>query len=560
MVRELGRPAIGAFMTPQLRTKEAVLRAVREYDQLGQEPFLQKYGFRRSKQYLLRIDGREYDSKAIVGVAFGFEHPERGPLRSGEFSGGIGGVGAAAAQLVRLGFEVVGPTGGLPVRSAIDRSSSPALRPAPREPGPTRPALATAPARTLIVLPCSGAKSRRATSDRPGLSISDEIEPSLAKELRHARQRLLELGGHDERERSPAVDRYAGTLYKAGGPGIRRLLEAGTHVAIVSGGYGVVLAEEPIGLYDRRFKSGDWPRKLAGRVLASYAERHDLETVLAFLARTTSYAEVVRSAPWGSQVKRVELVSADHAGGGGMRVVPETLGEAIGQYARGGIPLGWTSRRGIGLHVERVIDRPDDSESVDTSPIARRLLDAKRHRLADFEQDRTLATEAGLYAWYGDEVAQSLIERALGGLVGALLYVGQAGATKWPSGTSSNATLGSRIRSQHIGGNTGTSTLRRTLAAALGPGLGLKVADGVLDRTGEQQLRDFMREHLEVAVLPISDRGRIGEIEAAVVRELDPPLNLDHLDRTDARRRLRVLRSSFGKTRSKADEVADRYH
>jgi hypothetical protein len=48
--------------------------------------------------------GRLYDSKAIAGVAFGYEHPERGPLSNDEFSGGEQTV---QAKLEELGFEVV---------------------------------------------------------------------------------------------------------------------------------------------------------------------------------------------------------------------------------------------------------------------------------------------------------------------------------------------------------------------------------------------------------------------------------------------------------------------
>lgn len=53
-------------------TREAVLAAVAEYDELGQDDFLRKYGFYRARSYLLIHDGKAYDSKAIVGAAHGF--------------------------------------------------------------------------------------------------------------------------------------------------------------------------------------------------------------------------------------------------------------------------------------------------------------------------------------------------------------------------------------------------------------------------------------------------------------------------------------------------------
>jgi len=83
-------------------TRDAVLQAIEEYDRLGQEGFLDRYGFDRARQYLLVHDGKRYDSKAIVGVAHGFLPGQR-PLASSEFSGGEATVGRL---LRRLGFTV----------------------------------------------------------------------------------------------------------------------------------------------------------------------------------------------------------------------------------------------------------------------------------------------------------------------------------------------------------------------------------------------------------------------------------------------------------------------
>lgn len=88
----------------QLTSRDAVLAAIRQFDNLGREQFLELYGFGPARTYLLRHDGRNYDSKAIVGVAFGYQFPERGPLKSDEFSGGEASVRRA---LERLEFDVV---------------------------------------------------------------------------------------------------------------------------------------------------------------------------------------------------------------------------------------------------------------------------------------------------------------------------------------------------------------------------------------------------------------------------------------------------------------------
>jgi 5-methylcytosine-specific restriction enzyme A len=83
-------------------TRDGVLQAIREYDHLGQDGFLERYGFDRARQYLLVHDGKRYDSKAIVGAAHGFLPGER-PLMAGEFSGGEATV---CRLLRRLGFTV----------------------------------------------------------------------------------------------------------------------------------------------------------------------------------------------------------------------------------------------------------------------------------------------------------------------------------------------------------------------------------------------------------------------------------------------------------------------
>src|SRR5262245_34889665 len=93
----------------------AVKAAMDEFDRLGRDEFLRKYGFGPSRAYFVRRDDRYYDSKAIVGAAHGFQYPEKGQLRSEDFSGGENTV---AALLGRLGFsvEVRGSDEGLTVQ------------------------------------------------------------------------------------------------------------------------------------------------------------------------------------------------------------------------------------------------------------------------------------------------------------------------------------------------------------------------------------------------------------------------------------------------------------
>ena len=58
-----------------LTDRECVLRAVREFDDIGREAFLAKYGFGRSRSYFFIVDGKFCDSKAIAGAAHDYQHP-----------------------------------------------------------------------------------------------------------------------------------------------------------------------------------------------------------------------------------------------------------------------------------------------------------------------------------------------------------------------------------------------------------------------------------------------------------------------------------------------------
>ena len=57
-----------------LTDAEAVRQALAEYDRLGQAAFLDRYGFRPARNYMLEHNGNVYDSKAIFGAAFGYQH------------------------------------------------------------------------------------------------------------------------------------------------------------------------------------------------------------------------------------------------------------------------------------------------------------------------------------------------------------------------------------------------------------------------------------------------------------------------------------------------------
>jgi len=88
-------------------SRHEILQAVAEYDRLGQDSFLEKYGFGTARSYWLMVDGKTYDSKAIVGAAHGFL-PGQESLAAADFSGGAATMGRLLAAPARLAELSVG--------------------------------------------------------------------------------------------------------------------------------------------------------------------------------------------------------------------------------------------------------------------------------------------------------------------------------------------------------------------------------------------------------------------------------------------------------------------
>lgn len=163
---------------------------------------------------------------------------------------------------------------------------------------------------------------------------------------------------------------------------------------------------------------------------------------------------------------------------------------------------------------------------------------------ATFPRDAKASADPGLYSWWGDKTARRVLAAGLDvDVLPPLLYVGQAGATKWPSGKRSNANLGSRIGQQHIRGNARSSTVRLTISVILLAELDLQQAPGGrLTPDSNRVVSNWIAAHLRVAIVPFEDRDRLAVVEAAVVARLDPPLNLGHCTSSAIRARLTELR------------------
>lgn len=82
-------------------THSDVVRAIQEYDRLGQAAFFAAHGFAPTTTYDLVWDERRYPPKAILGTAYELATGQR--LASGDFEGGKSG---AVRVLGNLGFTI----------------------------------------------------------------------------------------------------------------------------------------------------------------------------------------------------------------------------------------------------------------------------------------------------------------------------------------------------------------------------------------------------------------------------------------------------------------------
>jgi hypothetical protein len=170
--------------------------------------------------------------------------------------------------------------------------------------------------------------------------------------------------------------------------------------------------------------------------------------------------------------------------------------------------------------------------------VALESLAGPRHAYNDAA--RLVPNHAGLYAFYGDDRAWSDLglTRAYDGQP---LYVGKA----------ERSLNGRDVRTHFAVGKTGSSTVRRSLAALLLNKLALVAvprnlakpessANFALDAESEVRLSAWMEQRLSLATWSKPADAILDEIETAVVRRLRPLLNLDKVG--EPRQQLRGAR------------------
>jgi hypothetical protein len=147
----------------------------------------------------------------------------------------------------------------------------------------------------------------------------------------------------------------------------------------------------------------------------------------------------------------------------------------------------------------------------------------------------------GLYSWWVDEPGAADLSGGLGlPIQPGLIYAGLAGATRWPSGQPSRNSLWSRIADMHLRGRREFSTFRRSLGSILATADGHPAID-------ESAVTEWMMRHLRVRAAPYDDPDTLGRLETAVLRAIDPPLNLKGMPESPIRARLQQLRRKFGR-------------
>ncbi|EMD24799.1 YaaA family protein [Amycolatopsis azurea] len=182
------------------------------------------------------------------------------------------------------------------------------------------------PREALTILGPSKAKIRGGDAGETG---ADWPEAML-----RARADVLTKSKVDSGGMRPAWLRYNGNFYRNVGSALG---EAAGHgrLLLLSGGYGILRAGEPIPYYDRKLRLSDWPRGVLEDAVLGEARRIGATNVVTFVSASADYAKLVRRISWSSSEIEGVLVTIDFNGGGAQVEVPRRLAQAFGAWWRG---------------------------------------------------------------------------------------------------------------------------------------------------------------------------------------------------------------------------------
>ncbi|MGW4488183.1 hypothetical protein ACWEOE_30585 [Amycolatopsis sp. NPDC004368] len=172
---------------------------------------------------------------------------------------------------------------------------------------------------TLLII---GPSKAKVTGGSPRVAACAEDWP---EELMRAREEILPRSGVDERAWLPAWRRYGGHFYRNVGDALPDAAASG-RLLILSGGYGVARAEEPIARYDRKLRLRDWPAGTIEAAILHEVRRLRSRRVLGFVSSSADYAKLLRRVPWEVEAT---LVTIDFHEGGAQVEVPKRLAHAF---------------------------------------------------------------------------------------------------------------------------------------------------------------------------------------------------------------------------------------
>ncbi|MEU3622416.1 hypothetical protein BS329_31165 [Amycolatopsis coloradensis] len=179
------------------------------------------------------------------------------------------------------------------------------------------------PREALTVLGPSKGKNRGGQATETGTAWSETM-------LR-ARAGVLAKSKVDDGGLRPAWRRYNGNFYRNVGGALGEAAANG-RALILSGGYGILRADEPIAYYDRKLRLGDWPSGVLEHAILDETRRVGATKVVTFVSASADYAKLVRRIPWdGAEIDAV-LVTIDFHGGGAQVEVPKRLAQAFSAW------------------------------------------------------------------------------------------------------------------------------------------------------------------------------------------------------------------------------------
>jgi hypothetical protein len=186
--------------------------------------------------------------------------------------------------------------------------------------------------RTMLVIPCSGSKDGVADPGLPQVSVADLLGTAECKLLEHGRQLAFDRPGTALNLSSPlrpALAYYTGQPYATEGvlAALAEAIRHGLQCLIISAGYGVLRAEEPIHRYNAHMAQtrSVWARRLPA-ILADYVRRQHIDRSFVLLSR--QYAACVPQLTQTEQ-RMVPTFTRGRDPGSAIREVPARIGSEL---------------------------------------------------------------------------------------------------------------------------------------------------------------------------------------------------------------------------------------